>query len=144
MNINIRNCSSDDFEGVQKLLQQLWPDRNFNVKDLREVYERALSSQNQKLMAAVASGRIVGFCSLTIKNNLWQAANLGVVDELVVDAEYRGFGIGKMLMEKITQIAIENECKRLELDSSFHRKEAHQFYERLGFKARAFWFSKEL
>jgi glucosamine-phosphate N-acetyltransferase len=144
MNINIRNCSADDFEGVQKLLQQLWPDRNFNVKDLREVYERALSSPNQKLMAAVAPDRIVGFCSLTIKNNLWQAGNLGVVDELVVDAEYRRFGIGKMLMEKITQIAIENECKRLELDSSFHRKEAHQFYERLGFKSRAFWFSKEL
>src|SRR5688572_3584112 len=132
MNIKIRNCSSDDFEGVQKLLQQLWPDRNFNVKDLREVYEKALSSQNQKLMVAVAADRIVGFCSLTIKNNLWQAGNLGVVDELVVDAEYRGFGIGKILMEKITQIAIENECKRLELDSSFHRKEAHQFYEHLG------------
>jgi ribosomal protein S18 acetylase RimI-like enzyme len=144
MNIKIRNCSSDDFEGVQKLLQQLWPDRNFNVKDLREVYEKALSSQNQKLMVAVAADRIVGFCSLTIKNNLWQAGNLGVVDELVVDAEYRGFGIGKILMEKITQIAIENECKRLELDSSFHRKEAHQFYEHLGFKSRAFWFSKEL
>jgi ribosomal protein S18 acetylase RimI-like enzyme len=144
MNIKIRNCSSDDFEGVQKLLQQLWPGRNFNVKDLREVYERALSSPNQKLMAAAGPDRIVGFCSLTIKNNLWQAANLGVVDELVVDAEYRGFGIGKMLMEKITQIAIENECKRLELDSSSHRKEAHQFYERLGFKSRAFWFSKEL
>lgn len=144
MEIKIRSCGSDDFEGVQRLLQQLWPDRDFNVKDLRKVYERALSSPNQKLMAAVVPDRIVGFCSLTIKNNLWQAGNLGVVDELVVDAEYRGFGIGKMLMKKITQIAIENECKRLELDSSFHRKEAHQFYEHLGFKSRAFWFSKEL
>ena len=144
MEIKIRSCGSDDFEGVEKLLQQLWPDRNFNVKDLCKVYERALSSSNQKLMVAVVPERIVGFCSLTIKNNLWQAGNLGVVDELVVDAEYRGFGIGKMLLKKITQIAIENECKRLELDSSFHRKEAHQFYEHLGFKSRAFWFSKEL
>lgn len=144
MDILFRNCDSKDFEGISRLLQQLWPEQQFNIKDLREVYERALSSPHQKLMVAVDTDRIVGFCSLTIKNNLWQAGNLGVVDELVVDAERRGSGIGKMLMERITKLAIENRCKRLELDSSFHRKAAHQFYEHLGFKSRAFWFSKEI
>jgi glucosamine-phosphate N-acetyltransferase len=144
MELVFRNCESKDFKDVLKLLQQLWPDRQFNIKDLEEVYEKALRSAHQKLIVAVENGRVVGFCTLTIKNNLWQAGNLGVVDELVVDAEKRGSGIGKMLIERIGRIAIENKCKRLELDSSFHRKEAHQFYEHLGFKSRAFWFSKEL
>jgi len=41
-------------------------------------------------------------------------------------------------------IARQNNCKQIELDSSFHRKEAHQFYESIGFKSRAYLFTKQL
>jgi hypothetical protein len=37
---------------------------------------------------------VTGFVSLTAKNNLWQAANLGHVDELVVDQRYLGQRLG--------------------------------------------------
>jgi hypothetical protein len=96
MDIEIRNCTAADFEDVKKLLQQLWPDRHSNEKDLQEVYHRALNTSQQTLMVAVDADKVVGFCSLTIKNNLWQAGILGVIDELIVDSQYRSFGIGKM------------------------------------------------
>jgi hypothetical protein len=35
-------------------------------------------------------------------------------------------------------------CKRIELDSAFHRAQAHALYEDLGFEKRAFLFSKVL
>jgi ribosomal protein S18 acetylase RimI-like enzyme len=144
MTIQIRYCEVGDFEGVQKLLKQLWPDVNSNPAELQIVFERAVASEAQKLIVAIAENSIVGFCSLTLKNNLWQAGNLGVVDELVVDNQYRAKGIGKSLMEKITEAARENKCKRIELDSSIHRTAAHQFYEHIGFVKRAYWFSKSL
>ena len=144
MDIQIRYCEGRDFEGVQKLLKQLWPDVNSKPEELQRVFDHAIDSMNQKLIVAVSEESIVGFCSLTLKNNLWQAGNLGVVDELVVDIQYHGKGIGKRLMERITQVALENRCKRIELDSSFHRTEAHQFYEHIGFIKRAYWFSKPL
>jgi len=34
--------------------------------------------------------------------------------------------------------------KRLELDSAFHREQAHEFYLKLGFEKRAFLFSYPL
>jgi glucosamine-phosphate N-acetyltransferase len=34
--------------------------------------------------------------------------------------------------------------RRVELDSAFHRKQAHRFYEQLGFENRAYLFSKAL
>ena len=144
MEIEFRNCDSADFEDVQKLLKQLWPDVISKPDELRTVFERAITSSSQKLIVAIVENSIVGFCSLTLKNNLWQAGNLGIIDELVVDNRYRGQGIGKSLIEKITEIALKNKCKRMELDSSFHRTEAHQFYEHLGFVKRAYWFSKPL
>jgi PhnO protein len=108
------------------------------------LYTSAILSQSQKLIVGYVDGRIVGFCSLSIKNNFWQAGKLGTVDELVVDVSYRGQGIGKQLMESITQIAIDNNCKRIELESSFYRTDAHRFYESIGFKSRAYWFTKIL
>lgn len=144
MTVEIRECRTEDFDAVAKLLHQLWPDKIFDRRALKHVYEHALGSAQQKLIVGLVDGKLVGFCSLTIKNNLWVCGNLGTVDELIVDANYRRTGIGKQLINKIFQIAIENNCKRIELDSSFHRKEAHRFYESIGFKSRALWFTKIL
>jgi glucosamine-phosphate N-acetyltransferase len=144
MSTHIRYCEAVDFESVQKLLKQLWPDGDCKPEELQIVFNRALSSTMQKLVVAIIGDSVVGFCSLTLKNNLWQAGTLGVIDELVVDQQYRGKGIGKSLIEHMTEVALQNRCKRIELDSSFHRVEAHQFYEHLGFVKRAYWFSKPL
>ena len=144
MSFEIRYCKQDDFDSVLNLLRQLWPDLILDVSALHVVYEQAIIANTQKLIVGIADEQVVGFCSLTIKNNLWQAGNLGIVDELVVDSHYRGQGIGKKLMDHISEIALANKCKRIELDCSLHRKEAHLFYENMGFVCRAHWFSKPL
>lgn len=138
----IRLCTEDDYESVVELLKQLWPTMQFNDETLQIVYKNALQSDKQILIVGLIDGKVIGFCSLTIKNNLWQAGNLGHVDELIVDKDFRGQGIGKKLMDEITTIARGYTCKRIELDSGFHRKEAHQFYENLGYENRAYVFSK--
>ncbi len=69
---------------------------------------------------------------------------MGHVDELVVDKQHRGKGLGKKLLDEIVKIALENNCKRIELDSAFHRKQADEFYKSYGFENRAFLFSKVL
>jgi ribosomal protein S18 acetylase RimI-like enzyme len=144
MTLQIRSCQLDDFSSVFDLFKQLWPSLELDYAALHAVYERALSSATQQLIVGVQEDRIVGFCSLTLKNNFWKAGRIGNVDELVVDENYRGQGIGKKLMSKIEEIATGNQCSQIELDSSFHRKEAHRFYERIGYKSRAYLFTKPL
>ena len=144
MELELRNCRINDFSSVYGLLEQLWINSKLDFDKLHAIYIRAIKSDNQKLIVGIIESEIVGFCSLTIKNNLWQAGNLGHVDELVVDNRFQGNGIGKKLITRITEIAKKNQCKRIELDSAFHRKEAHKFYESIGYENRAFLFSKEL
>lgn len=138
----LRYCSDADFDAVYMLLKQLWPNRELDFESLCNVYRRAVHSDNQKLIAALIDNNMVGFCSLTIKNNLWQVGNLGHIDELIVDEKHRGKGIGKSLLSQIIIIAKENGCRQIELDSAFHREKAHRFYENLGFENRAYLFSK--
>ena len=146
MDFKIRNATKSDFIGVYNLLKQLWSDLDLdsNNQALNEIYLKAVDSGVQRLIVGEIENKIVGFCSLTIKNNLWQVGNLGHVDELVVDKNFRGNGYGIALIDSITQIAKDLKCKRIELDSAFHRKEAHRFYESLEYENRAYLFSKQV
>jgi ribosomal protein S18 acetylase RimI-like enzyme len=142
--IQIRNCTEADFEQIVELLSQLWPDNSLDTWKLKDVFNRGLSSGNQRYICATIDSKVIGFCSLTVKNNLWQQGYLGHIDELVVDKQNRGFGVGSQLLERIMEIAKEMGCRRVELDSGFHRVKAHSFYQQKGFKKRAYLFSKQL
>lgn len=142
--IQIRPCTSEDFQGVVGVLRQLWPDKHIDMEMLRVVYERAISSPLQHHVCAVDGDQIVGMGSLTINNNLWREGYMGYIEELVVDERFRRRGIGTQILEQLVNVAKTQNCRCVELDAPFHRKEAHLFYESRGFKSRAHVFTKPL
>ncbi len=142
--VKIRECRREDFDSVFPLLRQLWPDNELDAASLGKVFNGALESDAQVYLCATDGEDVIGFVSLTVKNNLWQAAKLGHVDELIVDEKYRGHGLGARLLNEIMAHAERQGCARIELDSAFHRKSAHRFYEQHGFENRAYLFSKNL
>jgi glucosamine-phosphate N-acetyltransferase len=142
--IPIRECKAEDFDSIVALLGQLWPGKPLDSVSLRRVYDRTLASDQQVYLCAVCDQQVVGFGSLTIKSNLWNEAFVGYVDEMVVDGAHRGRGIGTQILDHLISWARERGCNRIELDSAFHRKDAHVFYERRGFQSRAYLYSKLL
>jgi len=56
------------------------------------------------------------------------------VGSLVVDQDQRGQGIGKALMDKAEAWARQCGITEVRLRSNVIRKEAHQFYEALGYE----------
>jgi glucosamine-phosphate N-acetyltransferase len=144
MDFEIRACQRSDFESILHLLKQLWPGHEFDSVAMRKVFHRGVRSKSQVYLCAEDRDEVIGFVSLTVKNNLWQAANLGHVDELVVDEKHRGLGLGTQLLKEIVAKAKQRGCVRVELDSAFHRKEAHGFYKRHDFENRGYLFSKRL
>ena len=142
--IKVRELTIHDVKSLINLLEQLWVGKSIDSVAVKRIIEKGLSNGYQMYICATDNEKLIGYCSLTIKNNLWMLANLGNVDELVVDSEYRNRGIGKILMNEMEKIAKNHGCKRLELDSAFHRTSAHEFYEKLGFEKRAYLFSKEI
>lgn len=144
MESTIREAALQDFKGVFPLLKQLWPSLSLDFNKLENIFKKGIESNSQRYIVCTVENNLVGFCSLTIKNNLWQAGNLAHIDELVVDELHRGKGYGKQLIDSITKIAIENNCKRIELDSAFHRSKSHSFYESIGYEKRGYLLSKLL
>ena len=146
--IEIVNPGINDFSEIFPLLRQLWPNESLNNKldedKMKKVFQIGLNSPNQYFLIAKYSDRIVGYVSLTIKNDLWQGGNLGQIDELVVDREFRRKGIGSKLMDEMIKEAKNRLCKEAELISGFDRKEAQEYHVSQGFQRKAYVFRKKI
>jgi glucosamine-phosphate N-acetyltransferase len=142
--MKIRSCVVRDFDQVCRLLSQLWPGLPSKKDALRKTFARALNSSRNRYFCAVDEDTVIGFCSLSIRESLWQQGLLAHVDEIIVDKKHRKRGIGSTLLEEAAAYAREKGCVRVELDSAFHRKAAHCFYKEQNFDKRAYVFSKAL
>ncbi len=121
--VQIRKATIKDFDAIFLLLKQLWVDKELHANDMKRVYARAIDSNSDEYFCTEVDGRIIGFCSLTIKNSLWQEGYIAHVNEIVVDSTYRGQGIGSDLLQIAIDNAREKSCVRVELDSAFQREE---------------------
>ncbi len=142
--MKIRSVTTADFDRICELLQQLWPGKPLDKRALKGVLTRGLRSSQDVYLCVEIENDIAGFCSLAIRNSLWQEARIGTVAEMVVDETYRKRGIGTALLGTIIDMARQKGCTRIEVDSAFDREEAHRFYEKAGFVKRAYLFSREL
>ncbi len=142
--MRIRAATADDFNRICVLLQQLWPDKKLDKRALKGVMTRGLRSSQDVYLCVEIDDAVVGFCSLAVRNSLWQEARIGTVSEMVVDEAFRRRGIGTAMMGTIIDKARQKGCTCLELDSAFDREAAHRFYEKAGFVKRAYLFSKDL
>lgn len=77
--------------------------------------------------------QLIGYAAFQYKfketKSLW-------IDEIIIDAKMRGQGYGKKLLEGINKIAIENNCRRIELNCWCFNDDALKFYESIGFNAQ--------
>jgi GNAT superfamily N-acetyltransferase len=142
--VQLRQAVPEDFADLLILFRQLWPTKPISEGPLREVYLRVIAAPGRQYFCAVMGNRVIGLGSVTIKDNLWQEGRIAYIEEIVVHEDLQGKSIGTQLLERLILSAKEAGCRRVELDSAFHRKQAHLFYERHGFENRAYLFSKVL
>lgn len=147
MSIKIRKAIEADLPAVLKLYAQKDID-NGDVLSMDEA-EVAFSKfglyPNYSLYIAEIAGKVVGTFELLIMDNLAHRGKpSGVVEDVVVDVEYRSQGIGRQMMEYAIDVCRENGCYKMTLSSNLKRERAHQFYENLGFKKHGFSFLIEI
>lgn len=146
-NIRIRKATVTDLPAVLKLYVQKDID-NGDVLSMDEA-EVAFSKfglyPNYSLYVTEIAGKIVGTFELLILDNLAHKGKpSGVVEDVVVDVEYRSQGIGRQMMGYAIEVCRENGCYKMTLSSNLKRERAHQFYESLGFEKHGYSFLIEI
>lgn len=95
---------------------------------------RVVGHDASVLLSARLDGHIVGMTTLVIYPipTGWRAH----LDDVVVDAEARGHGVGEALVRVALAQAHERGVRSVDLTSRPSRQGAIRLYERLGFKRR--------
>ena len=93
------------------------------------------ASQVSCTYVAEVDGRVVGTFMLSFLRHLMRRGTLVAQIEAVrIDGPQRGRGLGGRMMRWALDEARRRGCSRVQLTSNLARKDAHRFYQRLGFR----------
>ena len=129
MKINIRQYDPGDLKMVRHLMHELgYPmDENDLLFNLDLIQKR-----EGIILVAVVDGNTVGCISVLINAGLAEGL-FGEITSLVVLKEFRGFGLGKKLIEH-AENWLQPKVKKIRIRANSIRLDAHRFYKSLGYK----------
>lgn len=103
--------------------------------DYLRAFRTIASSPDQTLYAAELGGDIVGtFQTIVITSLHGRGSSAMIIESVQTRADMRGQGIGAAMIDFCIDEAKGRGMRMVQLTSNAVRKDAHRFYERLGFK----------
>jgi GNAT superfamily N-acetyltransferase len=162
MKVKIREYRESDRAALVKLLEELM-DYIVSVDDLKrtrrmpefgESYTRRtlqkVAEENGIIYVAEHDAEVIGVVIGTIREQTKEdqlehvPAKFGEVLEIVVKPEYRGKGVGTMLMNKLLEYFKENNCTISGVGVLVPNRKAHRLYHELGYEDRDIYMTKAL
>jgi ribosomal protein S18 acetylase RimI-like enzyme len=158
MEISIRKATADDYNALCELFDEIDALHRNNLPHIfqkpigsvreQEYYSGLIADENVALLVAEAGERLVGFihavCRDTPAIPVLVPRRYAIVDSIVVKAGFQNRGIGRILMDKMQEWAIEKNTISIELNVYEFNRTAISFYERLGYQTFSRKMSKEL
>jgi len=139
-NLRFRHAVRSDLPAIVHMLveDELSAQRERSEMPLPQSYYDAFAAievdLNQELIVAEMDGEVVGTLQLMFLPSIsYQGGTRAQVESVRVIERLRGQGIGADMMEWAIERARQRGCHLMQLTSHKSRKDAHRFYERLGF-----------
>jgi ribosomal protein S18 acetylase RimI-like enzyme len=138
----IRSVTLDDIEVIRAIACESWKTAYSEILSQEqfdfmickfysaEALAASISASNQKFLLYLNDSKPLAFASYQIN---YPESGQTKLHKLYVSPDGQGMGIGKKLIEKIKEIATENNSSSLILNVNKYNK-ALSFYEKIGFK----------
>jgi PhnO protein len=132
--IEIRVVTMEDAPYVKGLIDEL--ENTISDTSIFESIYKEYFFNPDTLMFVLELGQlgIKGFVSCKGQRLLHHQGLVFEIQEMIVSSNHQGKGFGRLLFEKIQQEVVARGAKSLEVTSNKKRKEAHAFYESMGFR----------
>lgn len=118
------------------IYSRFYTDENFKSNEYKKLYtEWILNCINGKLsfdiLISVSNSKILGFCTISKKNNA--LADIGLV---AVDKEARGKGLATELIYRAMQLAVNKSLKSIQVVTQLNNLPAVKLYTKTNFKVK--------
>ncbi len=141
MSVQIREATIDDIDSLCSLTKEL-KGSSISNEDMNNRLQFVKMSPFDFLYVYEEENTIFGLLGFRIRENLEDVTRYGEISIISVDSTIRRKGIGQVLMDYAEQLAKEHNCIGTWLVSGMNRKEAHPFYEKLGYEVNGYRFVK--
>ncbi len=132
-NYRIRKAEQSDAAAVKGLLEEL-ENRLFDQAIFTRIYTEYLHTPLTLMYVAIQNeNEIIGFISCKGQSLLHHEGLVFEIQELIVTAAHQGKGVGRELVAALKPELTLLGAKSLEVTSNKKRKEAHAFYQSVGF-----------
>ena len=142
-NVHIREATRLDLPAILRLLAQPAMDDGdvLPFADAERIFDRMACYPDYRMYVAIRGDRVVGCYALLIMDNLGHlGAPSGVIEDVAVDPQFHGQGIGRAMMRHALRMGADKVCYKVALSSNLTRERAHAFYEALGFERHGYSF----
>ena len=124
MKIEVRDLCTADLDDVCRIEES-----SFSMPWKREDFQDLIDSSNSIYLVILAGDRVVGAAGYTF--NGFE----GYINNVVIDIDYRGQGLGGVLMKELLTVGRKNGVHEFTLEVRVSNIPAIKLYESLGFKS---------
>ena len=140
--VTIRAAEAADVEALADLMTQLGYETRASEMQMR--MEAICANKNYATFVAVSKGKVCGMIGTFTRYTYEYNSPSAMILALVVSKEMRGRGVGQVLIAAAEKNLAQRNIQRVAVNARFERKEAHEFYEKLGYTKNGFRLVKEL
>lgn len=124
MKIEVRDLRTEDLDEVCRIEES-----SFSMPWKREDFQGLIDSDNSIYLVILADDRVAGAAGYTFNGFD------GYINNVVIDVDRRGQGLGKVLMKELLAVGRKNGVPEFTLEVRVSNTPAIKLYESFGFKS---------
>ncbi|MFH0709751.1 MAG: GNAT family N-acetyltransferase [Pseudomonadota bacterium] len=135
--ITIRDAHYDDVGVMAALLVELFlieDDFSIDIEKQIQGLELLLETQNCLVLVAEISGQVIGMISMQGLVSTAMGERVGLIEDMIVSHEFRGIGVGRLLLGSMLEHANSLGYGRIALGADRRNERAINFYSKFGFE----------
>ncbi|MHA6530008.1 GNAT family N-acetyltransferase [Paenibacillus sp. BAC0078] len=130
----IKEIEADSLAALNMLYEEL-TGRLTDPQKLEAAFQTIKADSRYILLGAFVEGELLGsMMGIVCQDLVGDCRPFMVIENVVVSSRARRQGLGKKLMTALEEIAHERDCYYIIFVSGEKRKEAHVFYEAMGYR----------
>ncbi|CAK8720605.1 MAG: Ribosomal protein S18 acetylase RimI [Candidatus Electronema aureum] len=118
--------------GLLKLLFSIEKDFIFDAGKQEQGLRMLLAESRAVVLVAETDGQIVGMCTGQLLISTAQGSSSVLVEDVVVLPSWQGQGIGKLLLAALSEWAVSQGARRMQLLADRNNTPALAFYRNMG------------
>jgi ribosomal protein S18 acetylase RimI-like enzyme len=130
----IRRLTEEDLPALARLYMQFWNEESFPGR-MQVAFRRLKDDPDYVFLVADVDEEIAGSLTGIVCEELYgECRPFMVIEDVIVDREFRQQGIGSALMRAVEAYAISRNCNYIIFVSERERTDALPFYRSLGYE----------